>query len=106
MMTYSTTPSAEQLRELSTAELGLILLKNLESQISIHNRFKAHKQGHDQNQEPDVDYLLGRLSDAWAWLVAEGCVGPDPSDVSRFHRVTERGRCLRKEGTVSNVSAD
>ena len=106
MMNYRTTPSAEQLRELSTPELGLVLLANLGSQPHMHNLMVNHKSAHRKNEEPDVDRLLGRVSDTWAWLVAEGCVGPDPKQSSGWYRVTERGQRLSEEGTLSNVFAD
>ena len=105
-MNPRSTPSAEQLRELPTAELGLIVLTTLGNQDSIHNILTGHKKVHGQNREPDADHLLGRLSDAWAWLVAEGCVGPYPHQSSGWYRVTERGQRLSEEGTLSDVFAD
>ena len=100
MMNVSTTPSAEQLRELPTAKLGLIVLTNLGSQITVHSVLNHHKTVHGQNQEPDVDHLLGRLSDTWAWLVPEGCVGPHTCQPSTHYRVTERGRRLSEQDTL------
>ena len=106
VMTYSMSPSPDELRELSTTELALILLANLGSQPNVHNMLIGHRHAHQKNHEPDGYYLLGRLSDVWAWLVAEGCVGPDPSQSSGWYRVTERGRKLVEEGTLSTVFAD
>ena len=100
MMNASISPSAKQLRELHTADLALIVLTNLKDQISAHSVLNIHKTVHGQNQEPDVDHLLGRLSDAWAWLVAEGCLGPHPCQPFKHYRVTERGRCLSEQGTL------
>ena len=106
VMTYSTSPSPAELRELSTTELGLILLSNLGNQPNVHNMMIGHRQAHEKNRESDIDFLLGRLSDVWAWLVAEGCVGPDPGQSSGWYRVTERGRRLAQEGTLSSLFAD
>ena len=106
MMNYGTTPSAEQLRELPTAELGLIVLTTLGNQENIRNILNGHKRAHSENRETDVSHLLGRLSDAWAWLVAEGCVGPHQYQSSGWYRVTERGRRLSEDGNLSNVFAD
>ncbi len=75
-MTYSTTPSAGELRELSTPELGLIILKSSGADLNAYNIVQGHKQAHARNQEPDTQYLLERFGDAWAWLVANGLVGP------------------------------
>ena len=66
----------------------------------------GHRKAHHKNGEPDVDFLLGRLSDVWAGLVAEGCVGPDPAQDTGWYRVTERGRHLADEGTLSSLFAD
>ena len=106
LMTYRTNPSPEQLRELSTPELGLVLLANLGNQANVDSLMISHKSAHQNNDEPDVDRLLERVSDTWAWLVAEGCVGPDPKQSSGCYRVTERGQRLSEEGNLSNVFAD
>ena len=92
-MTFSTTPTAEQLRTLSTVDLVIILLRSLQDQPNPNNILRNHEHAHSQNGESDADYLLQRVSDAWAWLVANGLVGPhhrnSPSD---WYRVTERGQ--------------
>lgn len=106
-MTYSTTPTAEQLRTLPTADLAMILLTSLQDQPNPNNILRGHEQAHELNGEADTDYLLQRVSDAWAWLVANGLVGPHHRHTpSEWHRVTERGRRVVAGGSIRELLAE
>lgn len=107
-MTYSTSPTAEQLRELSSPELGLIILKSSGSDLNAYNMVQEHKQAHARNQEPDIQHLLERFGDAWAWLVANGLVGPHVNQDSSngWCRITDRGRQVADENSVTALMAD
>lgn len=85
----------------------MILLASLDDQPNPNNILRGHEQAHAQNREPDAEVLLQRVSDAWAWLVANALVGPHhrntPSD---WHRVTARGREVVEAGTVQPLLAE
>lgn len=106
-MTYSTSPTAEELRTLSTPDLGVILLGSMQDQPNPNNILRAHEHAHSKNGEADADRLLQRVSDAWAWLIANGLVGPHhkqtPSD---WHRVTEKGVTVAATGSVRELLAE
>jgi uncharacterized protein (TIGR02391 family) len=106
-MSFSTVPTAQQLRTLSTAELAMVLLTSLDEQPNPNSILREHEQAHSRNGESDLDFLGQRLSDAWAWLVANGLVGPHhrntPSD---WFRVTDRGRHVVETGSVSELLAE
>jgi uncharacterized protein (TIGR02391 family) len=109
-MTWGTTPTAEELRELSTPELGLIILKSGMSDVHVSSLCATHQQAHDRNGEPDVRRLLERFGDAWAWLIANGLIGPhvDPSHNSAegWYRVTDRGAQVANENSIAALMAD
>ena len=106
-VTYSTVPSADQLRTLPTPELATILLQSLQDQPNPNNILRGHQQAHDQNRERDADFLLQRVSDAWAWLVAHGLVGPHHlNTASEWCRVTDRGREVAASGSTRELLAD
>jgi uncharacterized protein (TIGR02391 family) len=107
-MTYSTRPTPDELRELSTAELALILLGGLGSDCNINSTLRGHEQAHAKNNEPDRQHLLERVSDAWAWLVAYGLVGPHPvnNPADGWMRLTQRGHQVRTENSVTGLLAE
>lgn len=94
-MTFSTTPTAQQLRTLPTAELALIPLASLEDQPNPNNILRGHEQAHSQNREPDADLLLQRVSDAWAWAGGERAGGAASQEQSErlVSRQRPRPRC-------------
>jgi uncharacterized protein (TIGR02391 family) len=106
--TWSTSPTADELRELSTPELALILLGDLGSDCNANNILRGHEQAHAQNGEPDGIRLLERVSDAWAWLVANGLVGPHPNNnpADGWMRVTQRGKQVREENSLVGLLAE
>ncbi len=67
-MTFSTTPTPGQLRTLPTTDLAMLLLASLDDQPNPNNVLRGHEQAHSQNREPDADFLMQRVSDAWAGL--------------------------------------
>ncbi|MEU6449967.1 TIGR02391 family protein [Streptomyces sp. NPDC046979] len=96
-MRYSGPVPTEQVRELPTPELAMALLRSFGDgrTINANSMFRGAEQAWQSNGERDVDALLSRLSDAWAWLVARGLIGPHhrQSD-SSWKRVTRLGREL------------
>lgn len=106
-MRFTTTPTAEELRTLPTAEIALILLASLEDQPNPNNILRGHQEAHSRNGERDSDYLMQRVSDAWSWLVANALVGPHhlntPSD---WYRVTQRGREVVAAGSTQSLLAE
>lgn len=86
--------SAEQVRDLPTTELALALLSDLAAnpdQVSLHN-LMVHAN-HAFAQVPDRHALLGRVSDAVAWIQSRGLVGPEANGSSgSWGRLTAQGR--------------
>lgn len=94
-ITYQGPIEPELLRTLPTPEVGHLLLLHLARNpdgLNRHNMFHGASVGYQG--EHDVDVLLGRYSDAWAWLCAHGLLGPAPQDPDKLVRVTETGREL------------
>jgi len=59
------------IRTLPTADLALKLLDSLaesSDQLNANSTMRSAEGAFRYNDEADVDFLLGRLSDAWAWL--------------------------------------
>ena len=54
--------------------------------------------------EPDAGLLVGRLSDAYAWLESRGCLGPT-TDSAGWRRVTQAGRELLEAGGLTTLYA-
>lgn len=104
---YRPRPTSGELRELAAAELGLILLPTLPDPFSFNNLAQTARTAHEGNSEPDVEFLLERLSDAWSWLVANGLIGPSRSTIGpEWYRVTARGQEVIAEGTTTRLLAD
>lgn len=90
----------DQIRQLPTPDLALWLLESLVKggTVNANNTMRGAEQAFEFNKEPDRDFLLGRLSDAWAWLEARGLIGPDSKNTtSSWQRVTTAGRELAKD---------
>ncbi|WP_333742739.1 TIGR02391 family protein [Streptomyces ardesiacus] len=99
-MRYSGPVPTDQIRQLPTPELALALLKSLGvgHTINANNVMRGAEHAFQHNDEPDVEELLTRLSDAWAWLVAHGLIGPHPRQTdSSWQRVTSAGRELAED---------
>ncbi|MET9445465.1 TIGR02391 family protein [Streptomyces sp. NPDC006610] len=100
MMRYSGPVPTEQIRDLPTPELAMALLQSFGdvATINANNMLRGAEQAFDQNGERDKDHLLGRLSDAWAWLEARGLIGPHAKNTdSSWQRVTTDGREIAKD---------
>ena len=55
----TTSPSSDELRDLTTHDIALIVLQNnLNTQIRPHIIIQEHRQDHKRNNEPDIEYLL------------------------------------------------
>lgn len=75
----------------NTEEIAIALLRQYGDEgasINGHNIMAGGRQTYQS--ERDREALVGRLSDAYAWLVAHGCVGPAGSS-SSWERVTRQG---------------
>lgn len=106
-MSFSTKPSAEELRTLPTAQLAVIALASFGEKANPNNILRGHEQAHSRNGEPDIEQLLERFSDTWAWLVAHGLVGPHHQNSSSdWFRITDRGRGVAASGSVTQLLAD
>lgn len=86
--------SADQVRDLPTTDLALALLSGLAAnpdQVSLHNLMNAAK--HAFARFPDQHGLLGRMSDAIAWIQSRGLVGPETiAGSGSWGRLTTQGR--------------
>lgn len=83
----------EQIRELPTQDLALAFLQMFASEMdpenfNIHSLFREADQVWFRNQ--DKALLTGRMSDAWAWLIAHGLLGPSTFQEGWF-RLTASG---------------
>ncbi|MEU1127053.1 TIGR02391 family protein [Streptomyces sp. NPDC005899] len=94
----------ELIRTLPTPELGLHLLASLaeNANINSNNVLRGFQSsfggGYGGNPaEPDLDRLLQRIADAWAWLVSKGLIGPNPTQDQNWSRVTTEGRALAQD---------
>ncbi|TNM63219.1 TIGR02391 family protein [Streptomyces sp. NP160] len=92
-MTYLPPVPIRLLRTLGTPELALELLRQLSKgdQPNINSLLRGADPA--LHQERDYRDLMRRLSDAWAWLVAQGFLGPHEQNTpSEWMRVTREGR--------------
>ncbi|TCR15926.1 TIGR02391 family protein [Streptomyces sp. BK205] len=89
---------AEQVRQLPTRDVALLLLQHLAGStgylqyVSIMNAARQAFQ-----EEPDADALVNRLSDAWCWLEAQALLSREPSQSEAFRRISRDGRDLAKD---------
>ncbi|MBI4932869.1 MAG: TIGR02391 family protein [Actinobacteria bacterium] len=93
------------LRTLPTSECAVLLLRSIVNSrtVNSHNTFRGAEQAFQHNGERDVNLLLERLSDAWAWLEAHALIGPDPNQSGGWQRVTTRGRTLANDAQAVAV---
>lgn len=90
----------DDVRNLPLPDLSLRLLKSLGGEPNFNNLIQGFRQreGYGSPQPPDMDAMLARLSDAWAWLESHALVGPSsknpPGD---WHRVTAAGTELAND---------
>jgi hypothetical protein len=96
-MSMSGPVPTEAIRQLAPPDLALRLLATLAGSetVNANNTMRGAEQAFEFNHEPDSRFLLGRLSDAWAWLEAHGLIGPTTDSTSfAWQRVTREGREL------------
>ncbi|WP_084648193.1 TIGR02391 family protein [Acidipropionibacterium thoenii] len=73
----------EDIRNLPLPDLAMKLLATLRrEQVNFNNLVQGFRNqgGYGAPQPPDLDALLERLSDAWAWLEAHALIGPSSSN--------------------------
>ncbi|XVV00770.1 hypothetical protein ACQPW3_25485 [Actinosynnema sp. CA-248983] len=82
---------ADEIRQLATPELALRLLACLGADdLNANNTLRGAEQAFAN--ESDAAELLGRLSDAWAWLESHGLIGPSARNTaSVWQRLTRAG---------------
>lgn len=102
--------SYDDVRNLPLPDLSLKLLRSLGSEPNFNNLIQGFKQrgGSDQSP-PDLEAMLARLSDAWAWLESRALVGPSSKSPqgSNWSRVTSAGKTLLEDSNaVAKVWAD
>jgi len=71
--------SLDDIRNLSLPDLSLNLLRSLpREQANFNSLIQGYRNsgGYGQRQPTDLESLLARLSDAWAWLEAHALIGP------------------------------
>lgn len=87
--------NAELLRSGRTEDIALTLLRGFGGEgttVSGYNTLIGAQS--DFSGEPDVQALVGRLGDAWAWLVAHQCVGQGVQTSATWQRVTRQGAAI------------
>lgn len=93
--------SHQDVRNLPLPELALRLLNSISlEQANFNNLIQGYKQGgaYGDPQPADIDTLLSRLSDAWAWLQAHALIGPSARDPrGDWRRVTALGQEVRDD---------
>ncbi|WP_206071193.1 TIGR02391 family protein [Knoellia koreensis] len=89
--------SHDEIRGLPLPDLSLKLLASLaREQANFNNLIQGLRNagGYGAAQPPDMDSLLARLSDAWAWLEAHALIGPSAQNPQggMWQRLTALGR--------------
>jgi len=101
----------DDVRNLPLPDLSLNLLRSLGTEPNFNNLIQGFRQrgGYDQPTPPDLDTMLARLSDAWAWLESHALVGPSSKNPqgSTWSRVTSTGKALLEDpNALAKVWAD
>lgn len=101
--------SYNDVRDLPLPNLGLNLLRSLGPDPNFNSLIQGFKQrgGHDQPPS-DIEAILARLSDAWAWLESHALIGHSSKDPQgNWSRVTSAGKALLEDpNALSKVWAD
>lgn len=89
---------AEQIRQLPTRDVALLLLHHLASGTGFLQYASVMSSARQAFQEePDADTLVNRLSDAWCWLEAKALLSREPTQSEAFRRISRDGLALVKE---------
>lgn len=86
--------SHDDVRHLPLPDLSLRLLQSMGAEPNCNSFIQGFKQrgGYGAPQPPDINAMLARLSDAWAWLEAHALIGPSAQNPpSVWQRVTAAG---------------
>ncbi|MEU9272673.1 TIGR02391 family protein [Streptomyces sp. NPDC048251] len=89
---------AEQIRQLPTRDVALLLLRHLASipgYLQYVGTMSSARQAFQA--EPDTDALMNRPSDAWCWLEAQALLTREPSQSEAFRRISCDGVDLAKD---------
>ncbi|RSS15384.1 TIGR02391 family protein [Streptomyces sp. WAC05458] len=99
-MRYTFTPPvpAEQIRQLPTRDVAILLLQHLAGGTG-HLQYAGTVGSARQafQDEPDTENLVDRLSDAWAWLEAHALLSRVPSQSEGFRQLSRDGRTLAED---------
>lgn len=102
--------SYDDVRNLPLPDLGLNLLRSLGAEPSFNNLIQGFKQrgGYNQPTPLDLEAMLARLSDAWAWLESHALIGRSSKNPQGgWSRVTNAGMALLEDpNALSKVWAD
>jgi uncharacterized protein (TIGR02391 family) len=101
--------SYDDVRHLPLPDLGMQLLRSLGADPNFNNLIQGFRQrgGYGEPQPSDLQAMLDRLSDAWAWLEAHALIGHSSYNPSGgWYRVTTAGaELLQDSSAVSKVWA-
>lgn len=92
----------ELLRQGSTEDIALTLLRSFGGEgetVNGHSLMNVTEQRF--SSEPDTAALVGRVGDAWAWLVAHECVGQSLNPSGNAMRVTQQGARLAERSDAA-----
>lgn len=84
----------EDVRNLPLPDLALQLLKSLDEEPNFNTIIQGFKQRESYGSSPprDLNSMLSRISDAWAWLEARALIGPSVrTSTGGWYRVTAAG---------------
>lgn len=88
----------EQIRQLPTRDVALLLLRHLASSsgyLQYASTMNSARQAFQE--EPDTDTLVNLLSDAWCLLEAHALLSREPSQSDAFRRISQDGMDLAKD---------
>lgn len=101
--------SYDEVRNLPLPDLSLNLLRSLGADPNFNSLIQGFKQRGGYNQPPpDLEDMLARLSDAWAWLESHALIGHSSKNPqgSNWSRVTNAGKTLLEDpNAISKVWA-
>lgn len=84
----------DDVRNLPLPDLALHLLRSLDEEPNFNTIVQVFKQREPYGSSPprDVNSMLSRISDAWAWLEARALIGPSVrTSTGGWYRVTAAG---------------
>lgn len=102
--------SYEDVRNLPLPDLSMNLLRSMGDEPNFNNVIQGFKSRSAYDQPPsDLEALLARLSDAWAWLESHALIGHSSKNPqgNSWSRVTSVGRALLEDpNALAKVWAD